>query len=205
MTAVCVPDGNHVRVDTARRCPIRCLYVDARLDAVGNDLRVINLAPLTRELVTHAVAIAPLTLEDAADRALLTLLTERLAAEPDTPLHLPLPSDAAAADVATAIMAEPAWPLDRCLSAAGASRRTVERRFKSETLMSLGQWRRRARVLEAVAMLARGKSVTSTANAVGYASPSSFVFAFRAELGSSPRTFMDSSGSVGGPARRESR
>jgi len=58
--------------------------------------------------------------------------------------------------------------------------------------MSPGQWRRRARILAAVAMLAEGESVTRVAVTVGYASPSSFVAAFRSELGSSPREFMRS-------------
>ena len=50
--------------------------------------------------------------------------------------------------------------------------------------------RRRACILTAVAMLADGDSDTSVALRVGYASPSSFIAAFRAELDSAPREFM---------------
>ncbi len=190
--ALCVPDGTRVRIETARRAAIRCLYIDARLDVVGDDVRVVSLTPLTRELVSHAVAGAPMKLDIAANQATITLLAHQLASEPDAPLHLPLPADPAAREVASAIMSDPAVDLDDRLGMANANRRTIERRFKSETRMSPGQWRRRARILAAVSMLAEGESVTRVAVTVGYASPSSFVAAFRSELGSPPREFMRS-------------
>ena len=191
-TALCVPDGTHVRIETARRTAIRCLYVDERLDALGDDVRVVNLTTLTRELLGHAISTAPMNLEVPADHATITLLADRLASTVNVPLHLPLPVDPVARAVASSIMADPAVVLDDLQRAVGASRRTIERRFKSETRMSLGQWRRRARVLAAVALLSQGDSVTRVAVTVGYSSPSSFVAAFRSELGSAPRQFMQS-------------
>ncbi len=189
--ALCVPDGTRLQIKTTRRVAMRCLYFDQRLDVIGPELRVVRLAPLTRELVTHAVATAPLRVDDRPHEALVTLLAARLASEPDAPLDLVLPTDNVALGVATSIMSDPALPLDQHLLAAHATRRTIERRFRSETLMSLGQWRRRARVLAAVAMLAQGDNVTRVAGAVGYASPSSFVAAFRSEFGVPPRAFTD--------------
>ncbi len=188
--ALCVPDGTQIRIETARRTAMRCLYLDERLDVLGGGLRVINLRPLSRELIAHAVTTAPIRLDTPAAAATITLLAERLAVEADAPVQLPLPVDPVARTVATAIMSEPAIGLDHHLVAANTSRRTLERRFSSETRMSLGQWRRRARILAAVAELGRGRSVTEVAMTVGYASPSSFVSAFRAELGSPPRDFM---------------
>jgi AraC-like DNA-binding protein len=131
-----------------------------------------------------------LDLDTPADEATITLIAERLASEPDAHLHLPLPRDPRARQIAASIMSDPALSVDDCLRNVNASRRTLERRFKTETGMSLGQWRRRARILAAVAMLAQGESVTRTALTVGYATPSSFVSAFRSELGSPPREFM---------------
>ncbi|MGH1492553.1 MAG: AraC family transcriptional regulator [Acidimicrobiales bacterium] len=188
--ALCVPDGTRVRIETTRRAAIRCLYLDESLAALGDELRVVNLTPLTRELMSHAVATAPMSLETPANEATIVLLAERLANEPGAPLHLALPADEAAKEVASSMMCNPALDLADHLRAANANRRTVERRFKSETRMSLGQWRRRARILAAVTMLSRGDSVTRVAVTVGYASPSSFVSAFRSELGSPPREFM---------------
>lgn len=195
--ALCVPDGTALGVETHRRVAIRCLYLQADLEAIGHAVRVVTLRPLARELVLQAVATAPMTLAERGDAALITLLSEQLAAEPDQPLHLPLPLDPIAKTFAEAIVGEPAISLEGQLQAANASRRTLERRFRSETLMTLGQWRRRARILAAVSMLADGASVTEVATGVGYASPSSFVAAFRAELDSPPGKFMQNDTPVG--------
>lgn len=188
--ALCVPDGTRVQIETAGRAGIRCLYLDARLGLLGDAVRVINLTPLTRELTLHAVATAPMDLTVPAEAATVTLLADCIALEPGAPLHLPLPDEPVARNIAHAIMSDPARPLDDHLRDANANRRTIERRFSAETGMSLGTWRRRARVLTSVARLADGETVTSVAMTIGYATPSSFVAAFRAELGTSPRDFM---------------
>lgn len=188
--ALCVPDGNRLRIETTRRVAIRCLYVDARLGILGTDSRVINLAPLTRELISHAVRSAPMSLDSRENEATMTLLGERLAAESDSQLHLPLPADLVAKQVAMAMLADPSLDIDVLLRGANANRRTIERRFASETSMTLGQWRRRARIVAAVGLLAQDESVTRVAVTVGYSSPSSFVAAFRSELGVPPREFM---------------
>lgn len=188
--ALCVPDGSRIRLETRRRTPIRCLYARSDLDLLGDQVRVVNLTPLVRELLDHAVSAAPMELEQPANAAVVTLLGDQLAGLPDTPLQLPLPTEPTARDLATAIMANPHQRLDDHLQTAAASRRTLERVFKTETGMSLGQWRRRACILAAVAMLAEGDTVTSVAFRVGYASASSFIAAFRAELDVSPRVFM---------------
>lgn len=108
----------------------------------------------------------------------------------DGELLLPLPDDPVARDIAHAIMSNPADPLNARIRAAHANRRTIERHFSAGTGMSLGKWRRRARVLASVSRLADGDNVTNAAVTVGYSTPSSFVAAFRAELGTSPRDFM---------------
>ena len=169
---------------------IRCLYTSADLRVLGGEVRVVNLEPLSRELLLHAVQRAPMSLENRSDAALVVLLAEQLARHPDAPLQLPFPVDPIARAVASSIVSDPARDLGDQLRTAAASRRTLERRFNAETGMSLGQWRRRARVLSAVAMLAAGDSVTSVSIGVGYSSPSSFIAAFRSELDSSPREFM---------------
>ncbi len=188
--ALCVPDGTRVRIDTTRRSAIRCLYLDNALDLLGPEVRVVSLTPLMRELLSHAIAAAPMTLDEPADSAAITLLAHLLDNEPDAPLQLPLPANPMAHEAALAIIDDPAVELDRLLRTVGANRRTLERRFAAETKMSLGQWRRRARILAAIGLLADGHSVTHVAVTVGYASPSSFVVAFRSEVGAAPRDFM---------------
>lgn len=187
--AMCVGNGATIRLHTTRRTPIRCLYVDADLELINHGVRIVTLSPLGRELLAHAVAAAPMSLEKPTENALLVLLAEQLDRGSDEPLRLPLPLDQAARAVADAIIAKPADTVDDHIAAGFAHRRTIERRFRAETAMTLGQWRRRSRILTALAMLSDGSPVTDTALAVGYSSPSSFIAAFRAEMGQSPRQY----------------
>jgi AraC-like DNA-binding protein len=188
--ALCVPDGSRLLIETARRTPIRCLYVRSDLGLLCDEIRVVHLTPLAYELICHAITAAPMNADEPANAALITLLADQLARLPETPLQLPFPTDPTAKALASAIMSQPSVSLIDQLRAAAASRRTVERLFKSQTGMSLGQWRRRSCILSAVAMLSDGESVTSVALRVGYSSSSSFIAAFRAELDAPPRAFM---------------
>lgn len=188
--ALSVPDGTRVRIESAKRAAIRCLYFAEDLDVLGDEVRVVSITPLTRELLLHAVDAAPMSLARPTEKALITLLADQLASAPDAPLQLALPIDPVAKKIAASLMSDPAIGLEQSLRDANASRRTIERRFKSETLMSLGQWHRRARILAAISLLAQGQSVTQVAVTVGYASPSAFVSAFKAELGMPPRAFI---------------
>jgi AraC-like DNA-binding protein len=72
----------------------------------------------------------------------------------------------------------------------GASRRTLERLFARDTNMTIGAWRRRARFVTALRLLADGESVTAVAHRVGYRTPSAFTYAFRLELGSPPGAYF---------------
>ena len=68
----------------------------------------------------------------------------------------------------------------------GLGRRTVERLFLAETKMTVGEWRRRLRLLRAVQRLARGESVTNVALDAGYSSTSAFIATFRKAFGTTP-------------------
>ena len=110
--ALWVPDGTPATVRTTGRVAVRALYLSASLHALPAETRAVNLPPLTRELVLHAVRSCPLDLAHATDAALLTLLIDQLQTLPDAPLQLPRPRDPARADMADAIIAEPAEDLN---------------------------------------------------------------------------------------------
>ncbi len=188
--AICVADGTRIRLKTRRRTAVRCLYLRSHLGATASPIRVVSITPFTRELLLHTVDACPLGLVSPVDAALVTLLVDQIAAQPSAPLQLPLPGDDRARQMAEIVLADPAITIDAAVSGVGASRRTLERLFRSETQMTLAGWQRRARVLAAIELMADTLSVTRTAALVGYATPSSFVAAFKSELGFPPRAFM---------------
>jgi AraC-like DNA-binding protein len=73
---------------------------------------------------------------------------------------------------------------------AGASLRTLERLFRSETGLPLASWRRRMRLLHALRLLAAREPVTSVALETGYDSTSAFIAMFRQEMGTTPSRYF---------------
>ncbi len=69
--------------------------------------------------------------------------------------------------------------------------RTLERRFAQETGITVGRWRRQARLLDALRQLASGQTVKVVAQDAGYGSPSAFVSAFRSVFGVTPARYFD--------------
>lgn len=190
--ALWVPDGAPATIRTRSRVAVRTLYLATTLRSEGLPARAraLNVTPLVRELLLHAVRACPLDLDDPVSAALVVLLLDRLRTLPDAPLQLPLPRDPRALAVARAVTADPAAPLTDLAAAAGAGRRTLDRSFGAATGMTLAAWQRRARMLRALELLGAGTPVTATGAAVGYSTPSSFVAAFKAELGDTPRRFL---------------
>lgn len=187
--ALWVPDGVVHRIELgAGRTSLRTLYLIAGLASVAPAPHTIEVGPLLRELVLHAVATAPLWRTDARHDRLIGVLIDQLVVRPERPAPLPFPSDARARAVADALLTSAGGSddLGAVAAGAGASRRTIERRFREETGLTVGRWRTRARMLEAVRLLADGEPVARVAATVGYATPSAFTAAFRAELGVTP-------------------
>ena len=104
------------------------------------------------------------------------------------PLHLPWPQDRRARSVADTLREDPGdtRSLASLCHGVGASKRTIERLFHDETGMTFGQWRKQARLLRALPLLASGESVTRVALDVGYDSTSAFISMFKSALGTTP-------------------
>jgi AraC-like DNA-binding protein len=184
-----LPGGQPATVQTRGRTAVRALYLDEGLRRLPGEAQVLDLTALARELIDHVVSVCPLDLEREGDRALLTVLFDQLEALPASPLRLPMPIDARARDAASSLLADPARSIDDLPATVGASRRTLERRFRDETGLTLATWQRRARTLRALELLADDTTVTDTAHLVGYSTPSSFVASFKAETGATPGAF----------------
>jgi AraC-like DNA-binding protein len=152
--------------------------------------RAFHVGRFAREVLLHAVRTCPLRDDDPVQAALVTVLVDQLRRLPDAPLWLPHPADPRARAFADAAHTDPSASTIVLAAGSGAAVRTLERLFRDQTGLSLGAWRRRARVLDALEPLAAGATVTAAALGAGYSTPSAFVTAFRAELGTTPRRFL---------------
>jgi len=168
---------------------VRTLYfARGAARALPRRCRTVNVPSLLRELVLHVSRIGALDRKDARQARLIGVLLDQLSGVTDVPLQLPMPADDRARRVAADVQAAPsaAASVTRLARRAGAGRRTIERLFLAETKMTVGEWRRRARLLHAMRRLSEGASVTDAALDAGYTSVSAFIATFRKTFGITP-------------------
>jgi AraC-like DNA-binding protein len=170
------------------------LWVDRDAPGAPNwtGCNVVSVAPLIRDLLSFCSEQPWDYPPDSRSSRLAQVLLEQLEVHQQAPLELPGLSDPRAERVAAMLRADPAdrRPLAELASAAGASHRTIERLFASETRMSFGRWRVRHRMITALERLAHGDGVGNVADAVGYETPSSFIAAFRDSFGTTPTAYF---------------
>lgn len=193
--AAWIPAGVRHQEEFRSRGTLRNLYF-ARGTCRGMpaDCATLDVAPLLRELIVHSAELGALDVRNAERLNLARVLLHQLHQSPRSPVQaLPMPRDGRALAVAVRLMADPSdgADLDTWAGRVGASKRTLQRAFMSETRISFSRWRQRARLLAAVERLSAGESVTRTALDVGYASVSAFVSSFRSEFGRSPGRFIN--------------
>lgn len=187
--AVWVPAGVEHEIEMVGAVSLRTLYVKAGLSrSLPKHCCVVNVSPLLRELILRTIQIGMLDRNVPAQKRLTGVILDQLETLRTVPLKLPMPRDARALRVVEVVRANPAEgnSLDHLAGKIGASKRTIERLFLSETEMTFGRWRQQFRLLHALRLLAAGESVTSVAFAVGYDSTSAFISTFKIALGITP-------------------
>jgi AraC-like DNA-binding protein len=192
--AVWMPAGMEHEVHCARTLAMRSLFIEpAAAAGMGQACRVVNVTPLLRELILRAVELPGLYDEAGPEGRLVALILDEVLNLETAPLHLPLPRDPHLAALTGALLDDPAdrRGLDAWAAELGLSTRTLARRFQREIGMGFAAWRQQARLLQAVARLAEGASVTTLAYDLGYDTPSAFIAMFRRSLGVTPGRYFD--------------
>jgi AraC-like DNA-binding protein len=191
---VWIPAGFEYRMEMTGTVALRMLYVRKRLRPAALPCSVVNVNPLLRELIVRTNLIGALDAAVPGQKRLIGVILDELKVLTAVPLQLPLPQDRRAAQFAALAGAEAGekLPLAKTLRQCGVSRRTLERIFRAETAMSLGQWLRRQKLLAALRRLAAGDDVQTIALELGYNSASAFIAMFRRELGQTPKRYFES-------------
>ncbi len=199
--AIWIPAATMHRLRMPCAVSMRTLYLKRGLvPSLPATCTVLHVTPLLREMMVEAVRIGELRTRDRLHCALRDLLVSHLEAASPVPISLKLPADARALAVAQAVIAGQADnpSLASLCAAAGVSVRTIERIFRSEVGTDFTTWRRQARLIKAVELLAAGSLVKQAAFATGYRQPSAFVEMFRRTFGTTPKAWA--SARAGQPA-----
>jgi AraC-like DNA-binding protein len=188
--AIWLPTGTRHKEEMHAPVSVRTLYLAPGLaKTLGRGCRTVNISPLVRELILHISRIGVLDRQRPTHTHLIHVLLDELSAVGDVPLQLQMPRDARALRLAGILQRRPDEPGSIAMLSrrAGAGRRTMERLFLAETRMTVGEWRRRLRLLHAIRLLGGGASVTNAALEAGYASTSAFIAVFKKTFGTTPR------------------
>ena len=195
--ALWVPAGVSHEVRAGDAATMTAAYLRPGTCAVTwTEPTTVRAGGLLGELTTY---LAGDQLDPSRRRRAEEFLADVLEPVPAATIDLRLPGDERAAEVATALLADPASrvTLAQWGRRVGASERTLARAFLTGAGVPFGRWRTLARLAAALPLLAAGKPVGNVARAVGYENPSAFVAAFRRETGSTPGTYLHP------PPRRE--
>ncbi|WP_327071149.1 helix-turn-helix transcriptional regulator [Kitasatospora sp. NBC_01250] len=188
--ALWIPSGVPHRTGATRDAVFHSLYLEPADCPLTWDAPVaVAVDDLLAQLLRH---LGRSDLTEAARRRAEAVVFDLLHPLPSTPIRVPDPTDDRARAVAAILLADPAdsRTLDGFARATGTSRRTLSRIFVQDTGMTFDHWRTQLRLRAALPMLAEGHPVARVARAVGYATPSAFLAAFRRTVGTSPQRYL---------------
>jgi AraC-like DNA-binding protein/uncharacterized RmlC-like cupin family protein len=191
--AAWLPPGVHHQLEPLSTTEMRIIF--ARPDTLpidGSRGRLLAVSPLLRELILTFVSPSMSHASRRRRTALNDIFSAELAESAEIPLSLPMPSDKRIQPMADAALVNPGEikSVSTWAAKTPASRKTIERLFQEETGLLPSQWLKQARLIKAVSELAQGRSVSSVALDLGYATPSSFTYMFRQALGVPPSKFL---------------
>lgn len=186
--ALWIPAGIEHGIRCDGQVGMRTAYLSRACPGVFEDVRMIAVSPLLREVLVRLAEGA----EPGLRPALLDLLLHEIAGAGLPPLRLPYPADRRIAELVTHLNTAPADPKTLLYWAKrlGFSERSLIRALRTQTGMTFRELRRQSRIMVAIELLCEGHPVTTVAYDVGFETPSAFAHAFRVVTGKTPRQFV---------------
>ncbi|CAG9295080.1 AraC family transcriptional regulator [Celerinatantimonas diazotrophica] len=156
---------------------------------------VLHMTPLMRQLLLRFRQLNQELDPPLRHHHLAMVIVDELSLLPEAPLCLPSGTDPRLRRMTSYLLLNPQdfRTLSELVSFSGASVRTMERLFKSETGLSFTEWRGRLRLIKAVHYLSQGETSTEIARKLGYRSSSAFIAAFRRHFGTPPQSYLEHS------------
>ena len=190
--AIWLPAGCVHSVYTEYGADLKSLYIERGYDELGRDqATVIHITPLIRELILNAAEFAVEYPLEGYENDLVQLLLKSLGRAQRESGFLPWPVSPELAGLCNRLYQQPdnSQSSELLAQEMAITVRTLDRRFRKETGMTLKQWRLQLKLKQAVELINTGMSITSIAFELGYSSPSPFIYMFREQMGVSPANY----------------
>lgn len=190
--AVWLPAGKMHEVSCRGPVSLRTLYIDPVHETDPGSCRVLEVSDFLKALVLEVVKFPAEYDMEGREGRIAWLLLDEIRRMPNAPYHVSMPADPRLVRVCQAIIADPAdkRDIDAWSAQIGMSRRAFTRAFRQELGMGFALWRQQVRLMQAVSLLAAGRSITSVAFDVGYESPSAFTAMFHRAFGEPPSAYV---------------
>jgi len=190
--AIWLPRGCQHSVFTEYGADLKSLYLDPGYKGLTSEkAAVLQVSPLFRELILTAAEFEVEYPVQGYENDLVQLLLQTLSRLPRNDRYLPWPVSEDLIDLCNRLykQSDSRETSEQLAAGLAASLRTLDRRFRRETGMSLKQWRLQLRLMQAIELLNTGQSITAIALELGYSSPSPFIYMFREQFGVSPAQY----------------
>lgn len=191
--ALWLPPGTVHEMAMRSAARMRSLDFAPRLGALlPREPFAISVSPLLRALIHRAVDIGTGYGEDRHHLALLKAIPREILLSKRSNITIPFTSDRRLVKVCRSLLAgqDLKQPLDHWADSAGASRRTLERLFITETGMTFVQWRQQALMQLAIGKLVGGASISQVCLDLDIQSTSAFHRMFRQVFETTPARYL---------------
>ena len=169
------------------------LYISNELCGVlPSKPRALLVSPFMRAVLDHARERTG-DFRSEKHLRLLQILLDELAETPSAGTFLPASNDKVLGGILRYIEEHPEddRPVAELAGKAGVTERTLARKCRRDLGIPLTEWRNRMRVVKAVTLVEKGKSIESIAKAFHYSSPSAFINMFKRITGITPAKYCD--------------
>jgi AraC-like DNA-binding protein len=191
--ALWIPAMTNHQFKAAGAVRVRTLYLASKAScALPVEPRVLRITALIRELIVRAEADGSYGTSERVQSLVIPLLLTELVDASTEDLSVPLPASPPMLAFAQKARDQHGAAVSEIAASLGISTKTLARKFKRETGMSPDLWRRHAKLLDAIAHLREGRSITEVAHSTGYNSSASFAAAFKLCYGMTPSQSRDS-------------
>jgi AraC-like DNA-binding protein len=176
-----------------QRSSNRSIYIDPAWSKVlGNNVRMLTIDPLLKSLLLEVSNWSENYQETEQTNRLTQVLIDRLAIAESNPLFMPTINDKRLLPIIESLNHEPANKLtiEQWAMKVGASSRTLNRLFNKNYGMGFSRWKQKLKILKSLEMLNTDVTLTDIAFELGYESTSSFITAFKKQMGCSPKRYL---------------
>ena len=192
-SAVWIPFGTPHKCQAFGKTEYYVLFFDPDVSSsLPQTSCTMSVSSLLREALMRVAQLPALYPLNGPEARLLPVILDELSAARAEDHRLPLPTDPSLRRLLDMMMSAPE---DKATVAEWATRcalseRTLSRKIRQETGMSLWRWRHQLHVTLAVQRMASGDSVQAVAMDLGYESASSFIAMFKKTVGKPPGRYL---------------